>query len=95
MFDSRRTYRSVILEFFIVSFLEDYDHLSFLPLRLSDKHLVYSLASSRWYLRLLSMYRCLYGHFLLLSDSSYLVAVFPPPMMLSLVSIEGGRLRYP
>ena len=39
--------------------------------------------SSRWYLLLLSMYRCLYDRCLLLSHFSYLVVLLPPPMMLS------------
>ena len=45
--------------------------------------------SSRWYLHLLSMSRCLYGRCLLLSHSSYFVELLPPPMMLSLVPLLG------
>ena len=35
--------------------------------------------SSRWYLLLLSMFRCWYGRCLLLSHPSYLVVLLPPP----------------
>ena len=45
--------------------------------------------SSRWYLLLLSMSRCLYGRSLLLTHSSYLVVLLPPPMVLSLVPLLG------
>ena len=56
-------------------------------IRFSDKHLRYNTASVFEMVSffLLSMFRCIYSHCLLLAHSSYIVMLLPPPIMLYIV----------